>query len=221
MKKRMAFTLAEILIVVMLIGVLAMVMMKKTSTKGFEDKANLANAQKVFNNIQEAAVNILANEEEKCPAHLFITKIAGTYEYAIVKDREDEEPANTDDVLEIFSKYLRFEKNNLNFCEYSNYCESSNTSIKGGRLSGGNIYIGFEVFGDDELQDCPNEYYLPSYSENDSANKEISSELITKEEGTTGKCWGKVYVDVDGLKGKGELGKDVYVWGLTEQGLAY
>lgn len=213
MKKIIAFTLAEILIALTVIGVIAVMMMVTIDKKGMDEDLGKAKAYQAFEAIQQASAKLLSTETTLCPEGRFLTKILGTsstgsnYEYAFLNDSGED--ASTDDVLSVYNKYIRFEKKDLNFCSYSNYCESSNTNIKGGRIVG-NIYIGFEVYGDTALQDCPNTYYLPE-----------SEEMVTKTAGTTGKCWGNVYVDTDGPKGEGALGKDVFVWGLGETGIAY
>ena len=38
---------------------------------------------------------------------------------------------------------------------------------------------------------------------------------------SSGIIWGKLYIDVDGNKGPNQLGKDVFVYGLNEIGVAY
>jgi len=229
MKKFTAFTLAEILIALSVVGIIAVSMITILDKSSMDEDINTAKAYQAFEAVQQGSAKILSTETiynadegtAYCPEGKFLTKVLAsntatatdryTYEYAIVKGADASTAATKADVLELYKKYIRFDdrKADLNFCTYSNYCDSTNTNITGGKLAG-TTYIGFEVFGDTALQDCPNTYYLPQ-----------SGELITKTEGTTGKCWGKVYVDVDGKKGEGALGKDVFIWGLGESGIAY
>ena len=214
MKKIIAFTIAEIIIALTVVGVIAVMMMTTINKKGIDEDLNKAKVYQAFEVIQQASTKILATETTLCPEGKFIIKpiLGGVitnreYEYAFLTTSGGS--AYTSDVLNVYNKYIRFEKKNLNFCSYSNYCQSSNTKIKGGRIVG-NIYIGFEVYGPSDIQDCPTTYYLPE-----------SEEMVTKTEGTTGKCWGNVYVDIDGPKGEGVVGKDVFIWGLGETGIAY
>jgi len=236
MKRYNAFTLMEITVAMMLIGIFAIAVTKAINLKEFDAKTSAANAYKVFDVVQQASSKIRATESEQCPSGLFLDRVLAdnttaanpfTYEYGLY-DTNGTTLANTRAVLKLFGNHLRFEQTNLNFCDYSNYCPSSNKSILGARIAGG-VYIGFEVYGDSALRDCPDKYFMPYYSEdkakeNNSKNRKdvaYSEEIELQKDmnGNAKKCWGNLYVDTDGPKGKGELGKDVFIWGLSENGI--
>ena len=206
--KKIAFTLAEVMLAMSIIGVLAVVSFKAMNTKNIDEQTKKAKAHQALAAIEQAASNIISQEDTKCPAKAFMVKVAGTYEYATYK-ANGTTLAATSDVVSMFSEYMKTEKTNLNFCTYSNYCASSNTSIKGFRIAG-DVYIGIKVFGDTAIADCPTTYYMPD-----------SAQAITVTAAKAGKCWGELYVDVDGTKGKGVLGDDVYKWGLGEMGVVH
>lgn len=192
-----AFTLAEVLICLMIIGVIAVVMIKNLRTQDFTEKSYIANGFKALETVQQASLKIRDLENTSCPMGSFMVNVAGTYDYTLVNASGTN--ANTTEVLNLYNNYLKLESVGINFCDYTGYC--SNSAIKGAKLPG-NVYIGFEVTS---VTNCPN-YYLPN-----------SSTLLTGE----GKCWGKLYVDTDGPKGPNQLGKDVFVMGLNEKGVAY
>jgi len=208
MKKNRAFTLIEILLVAVIIGVLAVIMIKNINSKSFTDKANIANAYKAIEIVQQASAKILGAETDWCPTGKFINKIINNYEFGVINPTTSKE-ATLDEMMELYGSYLKLQKRNLNFCSYTEYCEDSNTDIKGAKIVG-DIYIGFEKFASPDIQDCPTTYYMPE-----------SNELIEKEAGSNGKCWGKFYVDVNGPAAPNEFGKDVFVWGLGEVGIVY
>lgn len=197
MNKKQAFTLAEILICLVIIGFIALIMIKNVKTKDFTEKTYIASAFKAFESVQQASVKIRDSETESCPTGSFMVNVAGDWEYTLVNSSGIN--ANTEEVLNLYGNYLKFENIGINFCDYTSFC--SDEEIKGAKLPG-NMYIGFEVT---EIEDCP-DYYMPN-----------TATIING----SGKCWGKLYVDVDGTKGPNTLGKDVYVIGLNESGLAY
>jgi len=192
-----AFTLAEVLICLMIIGVMAIIMIRNLRTKDFTEKSYIAGGYKAIESVQQASLKIRDIETASCPTGSFMVNVAGTWEYALVNASGAN--ANTTEVLNLYDSYLKLENTGLNFCDYTGYC--SNDSIKGAKLPG-NTYIGFETTG---VINCPS-YYLPN-----------SSSLTAGK----GKCWGKLYIDVDGPKGPNQLGKDVFVMGLNEDGVAY
>ena len=217
--KNKAFTLAEILIVLVILGALSVVMMQSLRSDNFSKKEYIAKAYKVINTFDEAAVNIRDINSTDCPMGTFLYKSAknadGTYDYELGLKL----PASNQDkaVLDIFGKYIKFEKTNLNFCDYSGYCENVNkdieteadkiTNIPAVRFSK-NMYAGLKLLS--EVSDCP-DYYLP----------EISSKITpkTKVSGEKPQCWAKLYADVNGIDAPNELGKDIFVFGLDENGI--
>lgn len=196
--KLKAFTLAEVLICLMIIGALAIIMVQNVKTKDFTEKGYIANAFKAMEAVQQASVKIRDIENTACPTGSFMVEVVDDWEYALVNSSGSN--ANTAEVLDLYSNYIKFEDSGFKFCDHTGYC-SDNDDILGAKLAGG-IYLGFEVTA---IGDCP-DYYMPNTAEMLSAK---------------GKCWGNLYIDVDGEKGPNQLGKDVFVIGLNESGLAY
>ena len=218
MKKFIALSLAELLVALSALAVLAIAMVTNLKTGSFDAKANVSKAYNVFQGIQKASLDILEMESTRCPAKTFITKVLGQQEYAIL-NKTGSAAANSSDVAAMYGAYMDNEVSEseiINFCSYTSYCSSS--AIKGLKLPN-DVYIGFEVFGNTALQACPTSYYMPDPKIN--TEKDTNKELITNAALANVKCWGKLYVDVDGKKGEGVLGKDVYVWGLGESGIVY
>ena len=238
MRKFTAFTLAETLITLTTIGVLAAIMISLMDVTSVYEKTDAAKVYKAFEEVQQAAAKIRSTETGKCPEGTFLTKIrnmsqsdilaadAYNYEYALYKDDDATTLAPTADVARLFAQYLRFEQGRyappqayspVTFCNYTSYC--SNNAIVGGKMAG-DVYIGFEVFGDTAVQTCPKELYMPKFNKEDYKNHQYY-EYITKTDAQAGKCWGKVYVFVKRNKAQNTLGKDIFVWGLDENGLTH
>ena len=208
MNRKQAFTLAEILIVLTIIGVLALVTLRSFNAKTTKAKLNFARADKaveVFNNV---CARIRLTESKACPHNTFIIDTGfGTYEKGLLKCTEGESgeetcsPVTSQDAINIFSEHTKFEKKNLNFCDYSGNCS---VTAAGAELPGG-IYVGIEVLED--ISDCP-AYYMPG-----------DEEETTPPSGS--KCWAKLYVDANGPSGPNELGQDVFVFGMDADGVLY
>ncbi len=197
-----AFTLAEILFCLILIGFLYMIIINNTKTDKFEQKANIANAYKAVSAIEEASIKLRNNENENCPNGFFIQDVAGTDELLLYKDDGSAPLAN--DVIDIFAKYLKYTKKDFDFCNYTTYCETaeidSPEDIKGMKLPGG-IIVGIEML--DKISKCP-DYYSISTKE--------------KVEGTD-VCWAKLYIDTNAKKEPNKLNEDVFIFGLDKYGV--
>ncbi len=195
MKK--AYTLAEVLMCMVIIGFLAIIMVRNIKTKDFTEKNYTANALKIIQNMQQASLKIRELEKENCPTESFMVSVLDTWEYTLVDSSGNNLEAA--EVIDLYGKYLKFEDSGFKFCDYTTYC--SNDDIIGAKIAP-ESYIGIEITS---IEDCP-EYYIPG-SDATTAGK--------------GKCWGKLYIDVDGKKGPNTLGKDIFVYGLNETGVAY
>ncbi len=195
MKK--GFTLAEVLVCMVIIGILAIIMVQNVKTKDFKEQGYIANALKIAENIQQASLKIREIEKTNCPMASFMVDIMGTWEYALINSSGNN--ATASDVINLYAKYIKFENTGLKFCDYTSYC--SDDKIIGAKVPP-ESYIGIEVIS---VSDCPS-YYIPG---------------STTTTPGKGKCWGKLYIDVDGNKGPNQLGKDVFVYGLNEIGVAY
>lgn len=210
MKKYSAFTIVEIILTMTIIATLATVMLVNLKRKDVSDKTFGLNAYKVMEVIQQASSKIRELEKDtRCPTGTFMANVLGTYEYTIL-NKAGGSTANATEVASLFGDYMQYQQSNINFCDYTPYC--SNTNIKGAKIIG-NVYIGFEVLS--SISNCPTTYYIPNSSGKGYADK------ITSTAAQVGKCWGKLYADVNGSAGPNQLGKDVFIWGLGETGLVY
>lgn len=210
MKKYNAFTLAEIIVSMVIIATMATVMFVNLQRKDFSDRTFSLSAYKAMEVIQQASSKVREFEKDnRCPTGTFMANVMGTYEYTILNKAEGLN-ATSEEVVNLFGDYMKYQQSSLNFCDYTSYC--SNSNIKGAKITG-NMYIGFEVFNG--AANCPTSYYVPNSSDN------VSADLVTKTAAQAGKCWGNFYLDTNGTEGPDTLGKDVYIWGLGETGLVY
>ena len=205
------FTLAEILITLFLIAVIVAIVLKNIKLSSYEEKSTITKALKAMDAIEQASYHIRDFEQNSCPTRSFMENIAGKYTYTLMNNKGNK-PANASDIVALYGKYIRYQNTSLNFCEYSGYC-NNNTAIKGAKLVGG-TYIGFENKAN--IFNCP-KYYLP----NDSTKLNTPTMLNLKNGNMeASKCWGNVYIDVNGEKAPNTLGKDVFVFGLNGMGIA-
>ena len=116
--------------------------------------------------------------------------------------------ATSQDLVNLFKNHIKYESDVVNFCDNTSYC--SDTNIKGAKVAGG-AYIGFSKY--DSIKDCP-AYYMPGVQGQLSAPKSF-----TNGASVTKKCWGELYMDVNGIKGPDTIGQDVFVYGLGEYGI--
>lgn len=206
MKFKKAFTLAEILIVLMIMAVLILIILRTIKPSDYDEKANIAHGQKLFANIENAAVQLLANETTQCPAGSFMVKPAGgSFEFATKK--ADGTAADAAAIVDLFGGYLKYETESLNFCDYTASCSDT---ISGAKLAGG-AYIGFVKY--DSIKDCP-EYFIAGDETKHPAPKSFDNGAFVNK-----KCWGEVRIDVNGKKGPDTEGKDVFIYGLGEYGI--
>lgn len=214
MFKKSAFTLAEVIICLMIISVIAVIMITNVNYKQFDEKANIANGLKVIDIIDQATTEILEVETNSCPSGSFMTNSAGTFEFTTMNEAGTD-PANINDIIALFSKHLKFEKQNIDFCSHTPYCKNAGLTgknIKGGMLPG-NIYLGFELT---DVTNCP-DFYMPNSADLITAPLTLNTLNGNFE---TAKCWGKLYVDVNGDKAPNEFGQDVFIFGLNGRGIA-
>ncbi len=203
--KKYAFTLAEVIIVMIIIGILTIILARAIRTDKFSEKANIAKAYKAINSFSEAATNIKDNQTY-CPMGSLIYKIkadgAYSYDYGINLPSSNKEQA----VVNMFADYMKFEKTGLDFCEFSGYCSKGAITNSAVRFSN-DIYAGIQVLS--AIADCP-DFKLPDGSQ------------VTQRAGLLEgkpKCWAKLYIDVNGLDGPNQEGKDVFIFGLDADGV--
>ena len=213
MKFKNAFTLAEILIVIVIIGIIAVILIQTLNPNRYSEKTNIANARKGLELIKQASAQMLGLEKEQLPTSSYMIKMPGSDKWELSILNESKTDATTEDLVNLFGKYIKFESDVINFCDYTSFCD--NEEIKGARVAGG-IYIGFEMFDENDIDDCP-AYYMPNVENQIDAPHTMDK--TTGEFDEIKQCWGKVYIDVNGTKGPDEEGKDVFVYGLGEYGV--
>ena len=208
--KNKAFTLAEILISLTIIGIISILMIKNADTTQIKGKMNTAKAYKVFNAFDNASIQIRELNKVNCPMGTFIVSSgknsSGNYvlEKALIDSGKD--AVDSQEALDIYGEQIKFSQTGINFCEYSGYCDESTTDIAGVKMPG-DIYVGMEVTN---IGDCPS-YYFP----------EINSQLTVRNniDNTKPQCWAKLYVDVNGKEDPNTLGEDVFIYGIDAYGI--
>lgn len=207
-----AFTLAELLVVFIVIGLISTAIFKNIRPNKMKDKEMVALAFKGIRVVEHAMSNVMEIDKANCPMGTFLVKKAGTNDFTMqLKDNSGGSISATE-LFNLFGKYIRYETGVGNFCDNTPYC--SNSSVKGAKISGTNMYIGYEVFS--SLANCPT-YRLPNETSDSPAPTRYNKNTGTYE---TAKCWGKVYIDVNGMDTPNTYGKDVFIFGMGENGIA-
>lgn len=217
--KKHAFTLAEVTLVLAIIGILAIVMIKNIKTDTFKDKELKAGAVKVVNDFNIASMKIREIEHDKCPNAAFMVKAGNDWVYTLTEK-------DADKVLDLYGEYLKFDKPRsgyYNFCEHTGGlkdadCKGS-ANIAGIRLAG-DIYVGLKMnLENDVPKDCPTSYYRI----NTAAKDETPGVQNQNDEVTISgeKCWAKLYMDINGNAGPNEVGQDIFVYGMNAEGVLY
>ena len=217
--KKHAFTLAEVTLVLAIIGILAIVMIKNIKTDTFKDKELKAGAVKVVNDFNIASMKIREIEHDKCPNAAFMVKAGDDWVYTLTEK-------DATKVLDLYGEYLKFDKPRsgyYNFCDHTGGlkdegCEES-ADIAGIRLAG-DIYVGLKMnLENDVPKDCPTSYYRI----NTAAKDETPGVQNQNDEVTISgeKCWAKLYMDINGNAGPNEVGQDIFVYGMNSDGVLY
>jgi len=201
-KKKKAFTLLEILIVLTLISIFVVVFTRSFRVDDLYKKTDKLVQYKVLNIVEEASKKLL-NTPGNCPSGKFMEQVVGSWDLTTYKGGSV--ISTSTDIYDIFKKYIKFRNGGVEFCNHTPYC--STTGIVGGYLSG-NILIGFQKMS--SISDCPSAYQPTS------TNKVALEEF----DGTKTKCWAKLYIDTNGNKGPNTEGNDVFIYGLKDSGVA-
>lgn len=211
--QKKAFTMTELTIVMIIVGILVTILALNVRNISVKEKAMVANGFKTIEAVEQAFAKIREIDKTNCPMGSFIVKQAGkgTYSYEL-KNNAGNAAADASDVINMIARYNRFEGTIGTFCSKTPYC--SNTAIKGAKLAGTDIYVGVEILTN--ISDCPT-YRMPNDASTYPAPTKINKKTGASE---TAKCWGKLYIDVNGADTPNTLGKDVFVFGLDESGLA-
>ena len=207
MNFKKAFTLAEIILVLIIMGILVLVILQTVKPNTYDDKTNTAHAQKIYATLDNAAAQIIANERVQCPEGRFMVRPAGGSWEFVTKKTNGTDNADAAALVSLFGKYIKYEIDSLNFCDYTTAC---NSDIEGAKVVGG-AYIGFTVYSD--ITDCP-AYYVPGDNVQHPAPTMFEGGSMVNK-----KCWGEVRVDVNGIKGPDIVGNDVFTFGLGELGI--
>ena len=208
-----AFTVAELLIVMVVIGVLATSLAHNFRLPKVKEKEMVANALKAIEVVEQAFAKVKEIDKTNCPTGTFISKQIGTGTYAFeFKNDEGTSNVSSADVIDILGRYIRYEDGTVNFCTYTGYC--SDTDIKGVKLAGTNIYIGVKV--NSSLSDCP-DYKMPKESGDFPAPTNYNKSTGSFD---TAKCWGTLYIDTNNIDSPNTYGVDVFKFGLGEHGIA-
>ncbi|MBR2068172.1 MAG: type II secretion system protein [Candidatus Gastranaerophilales bacterium] len=212
--KKTAFTLAELLITIMLIGTISVAMLRNVKSSDFKDRTNIAKAYKAIDIFDQASSQIRDVESEHCPIGQMLYKTGvkadGTYDYEIGVINSKGETVSAAELLEIYSEHIKFEKTGFSFCTYSPYCNTAGYAadkVSGAKLPG-DIYIGLYVDG---VKDCP-DFYLPEVKQ----IVTVRNDFKTKKKP---QCWAKLLVDTNGLDQPNALGKDIFVYGIDALGV--
>jgi competence protein ComGC len=212
-QKKKAFTLAEIMLATMLIGIISVVMIKTIKPKDFEDKNNGLMAHKAIESMNNVFSQVRQTETEMLPAAKYMLKNAsGSYEFAVLSTSGNGALADATELAGLFGDYMKKDGDVIDFCTVTGSC--SNTAIKGFKLPG-DLYIGIEKFA--SISDCP-AFYMPDLK-NEPDNPETQIAAPKYFDGTTKQCWGKIHIDTNGPNGPNTLNKDYYVYGLDEYGI--
>ena len=218
MNRKFGFTLAEILICLTIIGVFAGFMMNSYRKINTSEKTNILNGAKAVALLEEASAKITGFNPTVCPMGTFMTEVVDTWELTTRTTAgvapTPTSPLTSENVLDIFAEELKMQekgldlttRTNINFGSFGVEDEDA-TAIKGARLAGGDIYIGFQVY--DEIGDCP-DVIIPG---------ETTATTPKNFDGSIQKCWGQVFIDVNGTDGTGVLGEDVFTFGLGKSSI--
>ena len=209
--KRHGFTLIETVVVIIIIGILAGIMLTAIKGQNFSEKERTAKITKVLNFIEQANSSIIELENKQCPTGSFMIKPAGatSWEFSIYNP-SGSALASATEIVNLYEKYIKYETNVLNFCDYTNYC--SNNAIIGAKVSG-DIYFGIEKFT--SISDCSS-YRMPNEATDNPAPTKFNPKTGTNDKV---KCWGKLYIDINGTQDPNTYGDDVFIFNLGEYGI--
>lgn len=201
--KKQAFTLVETIICLTILGVLAVVLLSNLKPDKFNEKALIAQGYKVLESFDQASIKIREVEHDKCPMASFIAQAPGENSLGLINASGAE--MSLDEIYALYSDYIKFvNPSKISFCNNTTYCTTASLDDK--TLAGAKLPTGaYVAIQKTAIVKCPN-YYIPGES-----GVKTSDEL----------CWGKLYVDGNGKEKPNELGKDIFVFGLGDQGVIH
>lgn len=210
--KKTAFTLMEMIIVMIIVGFLVALLIRGINSLGLSEKQNSAIIYKVMDDFTQISLRTLGQDSKHFPTGTYIQETVENWKYMAVND--EDKPATAADIIKYLSKNARFKKTGINFCSNS---DCSVLGLDGETIEGvrmfSDTYIGILLNPDLEnsdgssgITDCP-QYYMP----------EVEG---TIEPSKNYKCWAKLFVDTNGKKLPNKLGEDIYVFGINESIIA-
>ena len=116
MKK--AFTLGEILIALIIVGIISVILLRNIKMETFDEKANTLRAYKAISAIDDATAKIREVEKISCPTGSFMENSTGALIYTI-RNSAGSAAANSADLVALFGKYIKYQTSSLNFCDYT------------------------------------------------------------------------------------------------------
>lgn len=186
-----AYTLAEVLIVMSIIGVLAVITVTSMNTEKHRENINKAKVMKAIEVVNNASVSIM-QDNNVCPDGKLITGALGqSNEYGIVTASST---PTDEEVLNEYKKYIKF-------------LSTSGTPVAKGTLAGGTT-ITFAVIS--PIGDCPN-YTNPENGE--------AITVVAGSDGNKPKCWATITIDANGSEGPNTNGEDRFTFGIGENGV--
>lgn len=216
--KKIAYTLAEVTIVITVIGLLSVVLVNTVKIDRFRDKQEKASVIKVIDEFNVAAAAIRDLEKKACPFKIFAYDVAGDMEYSLYK-KNGSALAGTEDALAIFEDYLKLDRPSsgyYDFCDYTGWT-SCPDDIKAARLIG-EVYVGLKVTASTStgaLELCQDYYRISTDTKTEGGNELVEASDTDK------KCWADLYIDINGKKGPNEVGKDIFIYSMGAAGIIY
>lgn len=209
--KKTAFTLAEMIIVMIIVGFLIALLIKAVNSLDINKKQNVTTIYKIMDDFTQISLRTLNQDTKHFPTGTYIQEAVGNWQYVAVND--ENQPATASDIIKYLAKNARFKKIGINFCSNSD-CKV--LGLEGETISGAKMfsdaYIGILLNHDvansngTGITDCP-QYYMP----------DVEGAITPS---GSYKCWAKLLVDTNGKKNPNVLGEDIYVFGINESVLA-
>lgn len=227
MKKLIAFTIAEIVICLTIIGVLAAVTISTIDTQNFYQKSYLTGARKIVNEFNQASLRI-REEQSVCPDGSFLSDVSNNS--AIFSCNLSD--AN---IVSVYQNYIKYKTLHSSGICISGVNATGNTSSMcpagstrpGFKLQNG-AFVGFELFTNN-LTTC--RYYdfetmIEKQKKAETINMTTVPMLTVPTTGANGtklktqtQCWARLWVDMNGKTGPNIEGQDVFGFYIGSQGL--
>ena len=124
-----AFTLIELTVVMLIIGMLSVVLVQTLKSKKYEEQTNYLMAQKTIESMTNVFQQIRQTETEVVPAGKYMTKVGDIYEYTVLSTDGNGALANTTELAGLVGDYMKKNGDIINFCTETGSC--SDLAVKG------------------------------------------------------------------------------------------